>query len=105
MDLNQKDQLKEFKKLIKLNTNEAYKNYVKAQKNYSLALKKFIQQEITVNGEYNETYHQAAVFCLENQCLPYWAYFEDPSNEIKVFEEIISDYEFTLLNPEEFEGN
>lgn len=96
-------QPKEFKKLLKSHTSEAYKAYVKAQKNYSSVLEEFIKQEIACNDEFKERYEESVSSCLENQFLPHWMYLKDLNNEIKVFEEMIGNYEFELLNPEEFE--
>jgi hypothetical protein len=101
---NKKINPREFTKLLKLHTNESYKDYVKAQKNYLSVLKKFIKQEIATKNDYQERYDSSAVCCLGNQWLPDWAYFEDLNNEIKVLNDIIGGYEFELLNPEEFEG-
>lgn len=103
MNHGKKIQPKEFRKLLKLNTTEAHKAYVKAQKNYLSVLKKFIKQEIASGGDYEERYDDEAVVCLENQFLPYWAYFQDLNNEIKVLDRIIDSYELELLYPEEFE--
>jgi len=103
MNHGKKIQLKEFRRLLKLNTTEAHKAYVKAQKNYSSVLKEFINQEIAFKGDFEERYDQSIVFCLDNQFLPYWLYLKDLNNEIKVFEEMIGDYELELLNPEDFE--
>ena len=103
MNQSKKIQPKEFKKLLKLNTTEAHKAYVKAQKDYSSALKKFIREEISTGSKYKERYDQEAIYCLENQFLPYWMYFKDPRNLIRVYEGIIDNYEYELLNPEEFE--
>ena len=76
---------------------------LKAQKNYLSVLKKFIKQEIASGGDFEERYDYEAVECLENQFLPYWAYFQDLNNEIKVLDRIIHNYELELLYPEEFE--
>jgi hypothetical protein len=92
----------DFKKLLKQDTEKSYKAYLKAQNNYLSVLKKFIKKEIACNGDYEERYELSAVCCLENQCFPHWAYLKDLNNEIKVLDGIISDYEFELLNPEEF---
>ncbi len=103
MSKTKSTQPKEFKKLLKSHTNEAYKAYVKAQKNYSSVLKEFINQEIAFKGDFEERYDQSVIYCLENQFLPYWMYLKDLNNEIKVFEGMIGDYELELLNPEDFE--
>ena len=103
MNHSKKIHPKEFIKLLKLNTTETHKAYVKAQKNYLSVLKKFIKQEIASGSDYKERYDDQAVVCLENQFLPYWAFFQDLNNEIKVLDGIIDNYEFELLNPEEFE--
>lgn len=99
---NKKINPREFKKLLKQDTDESYKAYLKAQKNYLSVLKKFIKQEIASGSDYKKRYDQEAVFCLENQFLPCWAYFEDLNNEIKVLDRVIGSYEFELCNPEEF---
>ena len=96
-------QPKEFKKLLKSHTNEAYKAYVKAQKKYSLVLEKFIKQEIACNDDFKERFEDSVSSCLENQFLPDWMYLKDLNNRINVLEEMIGSYEFELLNPEEFE--
>ena len=95
---------KEFKKLLKLHTDESYKTYIKAQKDYLSVLKKFIKQEVAFQGDFEERYDQEVEYCLEYQYLPYWMYLDDPKNIIKVYEGIIDNYEYELLNPEEFEG-
>ncbi len=100
---NTKINPREFKKLLKLHTDESYKAYVKAQKNYLSVLKKIIKKEIASGNNYEKRYDQEAIFCLENQFLPYWAYFEDLNNEIKVLDGVIDNYQYELLNPEEFE--
>lgn len=103
MNPSEKIKVKEFNKLLKLNTREAHKAYVKAQQNYASALKKFIREEIASGSNYQKRYDQEAVNCLENQFLPHWLYFQDPKNVIKVYEEMIGSYEYELLNPEEFD--
>lgn len=94
---------REFHKKLKQNTNEALKEYKKAQKQYVKVLRNFIKEEIATKNDYQERYDSSAVCCLDNQWLPDWAYFEDLGNELKVLDGIIGVYEFELLNPEEFD--
>ena len=42
---NKKFDQRDFKKLLKQDTDESYKAYLKAQKNYLSVLKKFIKKE------------------------------------------------------------
>ena len=100
---NKKFNPRDFNKLFKQDTDESYKAYLKAQKNYLSVLKKFIKQEIATKNDYQERYEVSAVCCLENQWEADWAYFKDLNNQIKVLFGMIGDYEFELLNPEEFE--
>jgi hypothetical protein len=97
------NQPKEFNKLLKLHTDEAHKAYVKAQKNYLSVLKRFVKQKIASGNDYQKRYEVSVVCCLENQWEPDWAYFKDLNNEIKVLLGMIGDYEFDLLNSEQFE--
>ena len=41
---NETKKLKEFRKLLNVNTNDAYKEYVKAQKKYLSILTKFVKK-------------------------------------------------------------
>ena len=87
-----------FLKLFKQDTDESYKAYLKAQKNYLSVLKKFIKQEIATKNDYQERYERSAV------CFPDYQWdFEGLDSQIKVLFGMIGDYEFELLNPEEFE--
>jgi len=103
MNKTKSTNIKEFRKLLKVQTDESYKTYLKAQKNYVSVLKKFIKKQIASGSSYQLRHKQATVLCLDDQFVPYWAFFEDLNNEIKVLDEIIWGYECELLNPEEFE--
>ena len=88
-----------FHKLFKQDTDESYKAYLKAQKNYLSVLKKFIKQEIATKNDYQERYEASA------DCFPDYQWdFEDLDSQIKVLDGMIGVYEFELLNPEEFEN-
>lgn len=93
---------KAFEKLKKLHTDEAYKTYVKAQKNYHLVLKKFIKKNIANRSSYAEKYEVAANYCLENQWEADWAYLEYPENQIKILDYLICSHQDSLLDPEEW---
>jgi len=93
---------KAFEKLKKLHTDEAYKTYVKAQKNYHLVLKKFIKKNIANRSSYAEKYEVAANYCLENQWEADWAYLEYPENQIKILDCLICSHQDSLLDPEEW---
>lgn len=93
---------KAFEKLKKLHTDEAYKAYVKAQKNYHLILKKFIKNNVADRASYAEMLERATTCCLENQWEAWWAYLEQPENQIKILNSMISEHEDKLLNPEEW---
>jgi len=93
---------KAFEKLKKLHTDEAYKAYVKAQKNYHLVLKKFIKKNIADRSSYAEKYEVAANYCLENQWEADWAYMEYPENQIKILDCLICSHQDSLLDPEEW---
>ena len=97
-----KKNLKEFNELLEADTNEAYQEYVKVQKNYASVLNKFIKQKIVKNNNFSELYDASAEFCVENQQEMYWAWLEDENNQIKVLKSIISFHEDELLNPSEF---
>ena len=97
------NQPKDLNKLLKLHTDEAHKAYVKAQKNYLSVLKRFVKQKIASGNDYQKRYEVSAVCCLENQCEADWEFLEDPNNQIQILFGMIGDYEFELLNPEEFE--
>jgi hypothetical protein len=92
--------LKAFKKLEKLSTDEAYRAYVKAQKNYISVLKKFIKHNVADRANYSEMFDRSASFCIENQWEAWWAYLEYPENQIKILNSMISEHEDMLLNPE-----
>lgn len=100
---NETKKLKEFRKLLNVNTNDAYKEYVKAQKKYLSILTKFVKKEVAKDNNFDDLFGSSFQFCVENQNEMYWAWIEDKNNEIKVLNGIISDHEFELLNPEEFE--
>ena len=93
---------KAFEKLKKLHTDEAYKTYVRAQKNYHLVLKKFIKQNVADRASYSEMFERSATYCIENQLEAWWAYLEYPENQIKILNSMISEHEDKLLNPEEY---
>ena len=94
--------LKAFRKLEKLNTDEAHRAYVKAQKNYISVLKKFIKNNVADKASYAEMLERSTTFCLENQWEAWWAYLEQPENQIKILNSMISEHEAMLLNPEEY---
>ena len=100
---NETKKLKEFQKLLNVNTNDAYKEYVKAQKKYLSVLTKFVKNKVAKDNNFEELFGRSLEYCIENQNEMYWAWLEDKNNEIKVLNEIISGYEFELLNPEEFD--
>jgi hypothetical protein len=94
---------REFKKLLKLHTDESYKAYVKAQKKYLSVLTKFVKKEVAKDNNFEDLFGSSFQFCVENQNEMYWAWLEDKNNEIKVLNNVIWSYEYELLNPEEFE--
>ncbi len=94
--------LKAFRKVEKLNTDEAHRAYVKAQKNYISVLKKFIKQNVADRASYSEMFERSATYCIENQLEACWAYLEYPENQIKILNSMISEHEDMLLNPEEY---
>jgi hypothetical protein len=101
-NLEAKRNLKAFRKLEKLNTDEAHRAYVKAQKNYISVLKKFIKQNVADRASYSEMFERSATYCIENQLEAWWAYLEYPENQIKILNSMISEHEDKLLNPEEY---
>lgn len=94
---------REFKKLLKLHTDESYKAYVKAQKKYLSVLTKFVKKEVAKDNNFKELFDSSLDFCIHNQNEMYWAWLEDKNNEIKVLNEMIYQHELELLYPEEFE--
>ncbi len=100
---NDTKKLKEFQKLLKVNTNQSYKEYVKAQKKYLSVLTKFVKKEVLKDNNFKELFDSSFQYCVENQNEMYWAWLEDKNNEIKVLNEMIYQYELELLYPEEFE--
>jgi hypothetical protein len=100
---NTKINPREFKKLLKLHTDESYKAYVKAQKKYLSVLTKFVKKEVAKDNNFDDLFGSSFQFCVENQNEMYWAWLEDKNNEIKVLNNVIWGYEYELLNPEEFE--
>lgn len=94
--------LKAFQKLEKLYTNEAYKAYRKAQSTYISVLKKFIKQNVALKGDFSKRYDDSVVSCLDNQYEAWWAFLEQPENQIKVLHDMIGSYECEILNPSEF---
>lgn len=94
--------LKAFKKLEKQSTDEAYRAYMKAQKNYISVLNKFIEHNVVDRANYSEMFDRSATFCIENQWEAWWAYLEYPENQIKILHSMISEHESKLLNPEEW---
>ncbi len=101
-DLEAQRNLKAFEKLEKLYTNEAYKAYKRAQSSYISVLKKFIKQNVALNDDFSQRYDDAVVFCLDNQFEAWWAFLEQPENQIKVFDHMICSYKWDILNPSEF---
>ena len=91
-----------FQNLEKLYTNEAYKAYKKAQSTYISVLKKFIKQNVALNNDFSQRYDDAVEFCLENQWEAWWAFLEQPENQIKVFDHMIWSYKWEVSNPSEF---
>ncbi len=100
---NETKKLKEFRKLFNVNTNDAYKEYVKAQKKYLSILTKFVKKEVAKDNNFEDLFGSSFGYCIENQNEMYWAWIEDKNNEIKVLNQVIWSYEYELLNPEEFE--
>lgn len=100
---NETKKLKEFQKLLNVNTNDAYKEYVKAQKKYLSVLTKFVKKEVAKDNNFEDLFGSSFEYCMENQNEMYWAWIEDKNNEIKVLNQVIWSYEDELLNPEEFE--
>jgi hypothetical protein len=92
---------KAFEKLKKLHTDEAYKAYVKAQKNYISVLKKFIKKNVADRASYAEKLESSTTYCLENQWEAWWAYLEQPENQIKILDCLISSHQDSLLDPDE----
>lgn len=91
-----------FQNLEKLYTNEAFNAYKKAQSTYISILKKFIKQNVALNDDLSQRYDDAVVYCLDNQLEAWWAFLEQPENQIKVLHEMIWSYKWEISNPSEF---
>jgi hypothetical protein len=103
MKKNKSTTPREFRKLLKLHTDESHKAYLKAQKQYLSVLTKFVKKEVARDNNFEDLFGSSFEYCMENQNEMYWAWIEDKNNEIKVLNNVIWSYEYELLNPEEFE--